>query len=150
VSIVQSGFSVNFPHMLDEQARHLAYLLRERATGAARASRPASRRRGRRGGPAATWPAWSWRRTQLQGPACTPKAVLRNTQFGHISSRAPGVLVATLQRGTTVRWSLHSGDYFDFPSNIIRDGATSTRRARLVGTAWPSPTKPWPSPSPGA
>jgi cyclohexanone monooxygenase len=29
VSIVQSGFSVNFPHMLDEQARHLAYLLRE-------------------------------------------------------------------------------------------------------------------------
>jgi cation diffusion facilitator CzcD-associated flavoprotein CzcO len=28
VSIVQSGFSVNFPHMLDEQARHLAYILR--------------------------------------------------------------------------------------------------------------------------
>ncbi len=28
VSIVQSGFSVNFPHMLDEQAKHLAYLLR--------------------------------------------------------------------------------------------------------------------------
>ncbi len=27
VSIVQSGFSVNFPHMLDEQAKHLAYLL---------------------------------------------------------------------------------------------------------------------------
>ncbi len=27
VSVVQSGFSVNFPHMLDEQARHLAYLL---------------------------------------------------------------------------------------------------------------------------
>jgi cyclohexanone monooxygenase len=26
-SIVQSGFSVNFPHMLDEQARHLAYIL---------------------------------------------------------------------------------------------------------------------------
>jgi cyclohexanone monooxygenase len=25
--IVQSGFSVNFPHMLDEQARHLAYIL---------------------------------------------------------------------------------------------------------------------------
>jgi hypothetical protein len=24
---VQSGFSVNFPHMLDEQAKHLAYLL---------------------------------------------------------------------------------------------------------------------------
>jgi cyclohexanone monooxygenase len=29
VSIVQSGFSVNFPHMLDEQARHLAYILRQ-------------------------------------------------------------------------------------------------------------------------
>jgi cation diffusion facilitator CzcD-associated flavoprotein CzcO len=28
VSLVQSGFSVNFPHMLDEQAKHLAYLLR--------------------------------------------------------------------------------------------------------------------------
>src|SRR5262249_659857 len=28
VSIVQSGFSVNFPHMLDEQAKHLAYVLR--------------------------------------------------------------------------------------------------------------------------
>jgi cation diffusion facilitator CzcD-associated flavoprotein CzcO len=28
-SIVQSGFSVNFPHMLDEQARHLAYILKE-------------------------------------------------------------------------------------------------------------------------
>jgi cation diffusion facilitator CzcD-associated flavoprotein CzcO len=27
VSVVQSGFSVNFPHMLDEQAKHLAYLL---------------------------------------------------------------------------------------------------------------------------
>jgi cyclohexanone monooxygenase len=27
VSIVQSGFSVNFPHMLDEQAKHLGYLL---------------------------------------------------------------------------------------------------------------------------
>jgi cation diffusion facilitator CzcD-associated flavoprotein CzcO len=27
VSLVQSGFSVNFPHMLDEQAKHLAYLL---------------------------------------------------------------------------------------------------------------------------
>jgi cyclohexanone monooxygenase len=31
VSIVQSGFSVNFPHMLDEQAKHLAYLLRQAA-----------------------------------------------------------------------------------------------------------------------
>ena len=30
-SIVQSGFSVNFPHMLDEQARHLAYILDARA-----------------------------------------------------------------------------------------------------------------------
>lgn len=28
-SIVQSGFSVNFPHMLDEQSRHLAYILSE-------------------------------------------------------------------------------------------------------------------------
>jgi cation diffusion facilitator CzcD-associated flavoprotein CzcO len=27
VSLVQSGFSVNFPHMLDEQAKHLAHLL---------------------------------------------------------------------------------------------------------------------------
>ena len=27
-SIVQSGFSVNFPHMLDEQSRHLAYILK--------------------------------------------------------------------------------------------------------------------------
>jgi cyclohexanone monooxygenase len=26
-SIVQSGFSVNFPHMLNEQAQHLAYVL---------------------------------------------------------------------------------------------------------------------------
>lgn len=31
-SIVQSGFSVNFPHMLDEQARHLAYILSEVTT----------------------------------------------------------------------------------------------------------------------
>jgi cyclohexanone monooxygenase len=29
VSVVQSGFSVNFPHMLDEQARHLGYILRQ-------------------------------------------------------------------------------------------------------------------------
>ena len=27
VSLVQSGFSVNFPHMLDEQSKHLAYLV---------------------------------------------------------------------------------------------------------------------------
>jgi cyclohexanone monooxygenase len=27
VSLVQSGFSVNFPHMLDEQARHIAYIV---------------------------------------------------------------------------------------------------------------------------
>ena len=27
-SLVQSGFTVNFPHMLDEQSRHLAYILR--------------------------------------------------------------------------------------------------------------------------
>jgi cyclohexanone monooxygenase len=27
ISIVQSGFSVNFPHMLDEQSRHLAYVI---------------------------------------------------------------------------------------------------------------------------
>ena len=26
-SNIQSGFSVNFPHMLDEQSRHLAYIL---------------------------------------------------------------------------------------------------------------------------
>ena len=31
VSIVQSGFSVNFPHMLNEQAKHLAYVLRQAA-----------------------------------------------------------------------------------------------------------------------
>jgi cyclohexanone monooxygenase len=30
-SILQSGFSVNFPHMLDEQARHLAYILKHAA-----------------------------------------------------------------------------------------------------------------------
>jgi cyclohexanone monooxygenase len=37
VSIVQSGFSVNFPHMLDEQAKHLAYLLGQaRERGATR------------------------------------------------------------------------------------------------------------------
>ncbi len=29
VSLVQSGFSVNFPHMLDAQAKHLAYVVRE-------------------------------------------------------------------------------------------------------------------------
>ncbi len=28
VSVVQSGFAVNFPHMLEEQARHLGYVLR--------------------------------------------------------------------------------------------------------------------------
>ncbi len=28
-SLVQSGFTVNFPHMLDEQSRHLAYILRQ-------------------------------------------------------------------------------------------------------------------------
>ncbi len=32
VSLVQSGFSVNFPHMLDEQAKHLAYVLTEART----------------------------------------------------------------------------------------------------------------------
>jgi cyclohexanone monooxygenase len=26
-SLVQSGFTVNFPHMLDEQSRHVAYIL---------------------------------------------------------------------------------------------------------------------------
>ncbi len=37
VSLVQSGFSVNFPHMLDEQAKHLAYVLGQaRARGATR------------------------------------------------------------------------------------------------------------------
>ncbi len=37
VSLVQSGFSVNFPHMLDEQAKHLAYLLvQTRERGATR------------------------------------------------------------------------------------------------------------------
>jgi cyclohexanone monooxygenase len=35
VSLVQSGFSVNFPHMLNEQAKHLAYIVAEaRAKGA--------------------------------------------------------------------------------------------------------------------
>jgi cation diffusion facilitator CzcD-associated flavoprotein CzcO len=29
VSLVQSGFSVNFPHMLNEQAKHLAYIVAE-------------------------------------------------------------------------------------------------------------------------
>jgi len=32
VSVVQSGFSVNFPHMLDEQAKHLAYILNRAET----------------------------------------------------------------------------------------------------------------------
>jgi cyclohexanone monooxygenase len=27
-SAAQSGFTVNFPHMLDEQARHAAYIIR--------------------------------------------------------------------------------------------------------------------------
>ncbi len=37
VSLVQSGFSVNFPHMLDEQAKHLAHVLVEaRERGATR------------------------------------------------------------------------------------------------------------------
>jgi cyclohexanone monooxygenase len=37
VSLVQSGFSVNFPHMLDEQAKHLAYVLAQaRERGATR------------------------------------------------------------------------------------------------------------------
>ena len=37
VSLVQSGFSVNFPHMLDEQAKHLGYLLgRAEAEGVTR------------------------------------------------------------------------------------------------------------------
>jgi cyclohexanone monooxygenase len=27
-SNIQSGFSVNFPHMLDEQSKHVAYILR--------------------------------------------------------------------------------------------------------------------------
>ena len=37
VSVVQSGFSVNFPHMLDEQAKHLAYLVgRAEAEGVTR------------------------------------------------------------------------------------------------------------------
>jgi cyclohexanone monooxygenase len=37
VSLVQSGFSVNFPHMLDEQAKHLGYVLRQaRERGATR------------------------------------------------------------------------------------------------------------------
>ncbi len=37
VSLVQSGFSVNFPHMLDEQAKHLAYVLGQaRTRGATR------------------------------------------------------------------------------------------------------------------
>ena len=30
-SLVQSGFSVNFPHMLNEQSKHLAYILRHAA-----------------------------------------------------------------------------------------------------------------------
>jgi cyclohexanone monooxygenase len=33
VSIVQSGFSVNFPHMLDEQAKHLGLPARPRRGG---------------------------------------------------------------------------------------------------------------------
>ena len=39
-SLAQSGFTVNFPHMLDEQSKHLAYILRHVA-------RPRRRRRSR-------------------------------------------------------------------------------------------------------
>ena len=35
-SNIQSGFTVNFPHMLDEQSRHLAYVLRHAADHAVR------------------------------------------------------------------------------------------------------------------
>ncbi len=35
-SILQSGFSVNFPHMLDEQARHMAYILKHAADNGVR------------------------------------------------------------------------------------------------------------------
>jgi cyclohexanone monooxygenase len=44
VSLVQSGFSVNFPHMLDEQAKHIAYVLswaRERGATCIETSRKA-------------------------------------------------------------------------------------------------------------
>src|SRR4029453_13134331 len=45
VSIVQSGFSVNFPNMLDKQARHLAHTVPHPPTTASRASRRASGQR---------------------------------------------------------------------------------------------------------
>ena len=55
VSLVQSGFSVNFPHMLDEQAKHLAYILREALDrGVRRASRRVSRRKTTGCGPSST------------------------------------------------------------------------------------------------
>ena len=51
VSLVQSGFSVNFPHMLDEQAKHLAYVL-DRGTRARRdVHRDEPAGRGRLGAP---------------------------------------------------------------------------------------------------
>ncbi len=42
MSIVQSGFTVNFPHMINEQARHIAYIV-ERALGQGIRSLEASR-----------------------------------------------------------------------------------------------------------
>ena len=32
MSTSQSGFTANFPHMLDEQSRHIAYILRRAQT----------------------------------------------------------------------------------------------------------------------
>ena len=48
-SILQSGFSVNFPHMLDEQARHMAYILKHAADNGVRSHRDVARGRGQVG-----------------------------------------------------------------------------------------------------
>ena len=42
VSLVQSGFSVNFPHMLDEQSRHAAYVLRHALDNDVRSLEPSA------------------------------------------------------------------------------------------------------------
>ena len=49
ISLAQSGFTVNFPHMLDEQAQHIAYILATRSTTTSRAIE-ASRARPRTAG----------------------------------------------------------------------------------------------------
>ena len=44
ISLAQSGFTVNFPHMLNEQARHIAYIVRHALDHDVRARRDRRRR----------------------------------------------------------------------------------------------------------